>query len=279
MGIWRTVREAEHEIRRRIKHLLTYQKRRSADELRSASDVRQEILEQFESRVKLQGNERIFPFKKVLVRLQPNSKSMSKIFKTSFIQNGSLQSDIIRSLVESKARYSDEMEISVEIREYSAPGRPVQEESLDKPLFHIHFLQPDSLYRRNVPEINLVVSLGAAERREYRLKKECILIGRSAEIEDFEGRMVRINDVVFLDNGDEINSTVSGVHARIWFSFEKQGFLVLDEGSRYGTRVVRGDRSIDVPSAHDEGILLRPGDEIYCGRASLLLGAGSQEPV
>jgi hypothetical protein len=259
-----------------VGQILTHRKNRSAAEFRSASEIRQEIFEQLLSRIKLKGNEKVFPYKNVVVLLQPRSRSLSEAFESAFIQNGSLKSDIAQSLQDSKARYSGEMEVSVELLKDFSSGHSVSEESPPEPLFQIS-LQPDSMYWSEVPEIILVVSNGSAKQQEYRIRKERILIGCGSEVEDREGRMVRRNDVVFLDNGDDINSTVSDIHARIWFNFEKQEFFIMDEGSRYGTRIVRKGRSIDVPSVHDQGILLQSGDEIYCGRASLILGTDREK--
>jgi hypothetical protein len=75
--------------------------------------------------------------------------------------------------------------------------------------------------------------------------------------------------VVFLDNGDDINSTVGRAHARIWFDFEKNEFFIMDEVSRFGTIIMRENRSIDVPAGNPRGIRLRSGDAIYCGQACL----------
>ena len=106
-----------------------------------------------------------------------------------------------------------------------------------------------------------------AEQPVYRLKNDRILIGRLSEVTDREGRLVRKNDVVFLDNEDDINSTVGRIHARIWFDFEKQEFRIMDEVSRYGTRVLRDGRYLEIPGGNPRGVRLRSGDEIFCGQA------------
>ena len=81
--------------------------------------------------------------------------------------------------------------------------------------------------------------------------------------------MSRRNDVVFLDNGDETNSTVGRAHATVYFNREKNEFRLVDDVSRYGTRIFREGRSIEVPGGNRRGIRLRSGDEIYLGRACL----------
>jgi hypothetical protein len=112
-----------------------------------------------------------------------------------------------------------------------------------------------------------VITKGAAEQPEYRMKKERILVGRLPEVLDREGRLIRRNDLVFLDSGDDINSTVGRIHARIWFDSESREFCIMDEVSRYGTRIIRDGRSIEVPEGNQRGVRLRSGDEIYFGQA------------
>jgi hypothetical protein len=101
------------------------------------------------------------------------------------------------------------------------------------------------------------------------MKKERILVGRLAEVMDREGRLIRKNDVAFLDNEEDVNSTVGRIHARIWFDHERKDYCIIDEASRYGTRVIREGRSIEVPGGNTRGLRLRSGDEIYFGQACL----------
>ena len=46
-------------------------------------------------------------------------------------------------------------------------------------------------------------------------------------------------------------------------------YRICDDGSEFGTRVFRDGRPIDVPAGNRRGEKLRPGDEIYLGRACL----------
>ena len=46
-------------------------------------------------------------------------------------------------------------------------------------------------------------------------------------------------------------------------------YRICDDGSEFGTRVFRDGRPIEVPSGNRRGEKLRPGDEIYLGRACL----------
>jgi hypothetical protein len=260
MRIWDKLQETEQKLIKRVEHAFGQEK------VQTPVDVRREILEEVESKISIGTSGKVFPFSKVMILLQPHTQSQHGAFKTAFVQNGSLKADILQKLKETHARCPDELEINVELR-----WDPDLDQTRDfsNPSFKLNFLDPGPLGEQEVPEITLAVSKGAAEQPVYRMKKRRILIGCSSEVLDREGRMVRKNDVVFLDNGDDINSTVSGIHTRIWFDFEKKGFRIMDEGSRYGTRIVREKRSIEVPGGNDRGIRLRSGDEIYCGLACL----------
>ena len=50
-------------------------------------------------------------------------------------------------------------------------------------------------------------------------------------------------------------------------------YRLCDDGSEFGTRVFRDGRSIEVPAGDRRGEKLRPGDEIYLGRACLSLNS------
>lgn len=148
-------------------------------------------------------------------------------------------------------------------QEFASPEVASQE------LYKIDFIKPVQSGSQDVPEISLSVARGAAEQPDYRLKKERILIGRTPDVTDREGRIIRKNDVVFLDNDEDVNSTVGYSHARIWWDFEEKRFFLMDESSRYGTCIVRQGRSLEVPEGNHCGIRIYAGDEIYCGQACL----------
>jgi pSer/pThr/pTyr-binding forkhead associated (FHA) protein len=111
----------------------------------------------------------------------------------------------------------------------------------------------------------LTVVRGHAANTEYVLDKPRVNIGRMAELTDSEHRIVRRNDVVFEDGADEANGTVSRSHAHI--RCEHGEYRICDDESEFGTRIFRDGRGIDVPAGNRRGEKLRPGDEIYLGRA------------
>ena len=113
----------------------------------------------------------------------------------------------------------------------------------------------------------LAVLKGKTDRPEYLLEKVRTNIGRMAELTDSEHRVIRRNDIVFEEGADEANATVSRRHAHI--RLDDGDYRLCDDESEFGTRVFRDGRAIEVPAGNRRGERLRPGDEIYLGRACL----------
>ena len=113
----------------------------------------------------------------------------------------------------------------------------------------------------------LVLVKGKTECAEYSLQLVRTNLGRLPELTDADHRVVRRNHVVFEEGADEANATVSRQHAHI--RSEGGDYRLCDDSSEFGTRVFRDGRSIEVPAGDRRGEKLRPGDEIYLGRACL----------
>jgi pSer/pThr/pTyr-binding forkhead associated (FHA) protein len=113
----------------------------------------------------------------------------------------------------------------------------------------------------------VIVVKGKTGSTEYALERPRTNIGRLPELTDADHRVVRRNDVVFEEGADEANATVSRKHAHI--RLDSGDYRLCDDGSEFGTRIFRDGRSIEVPAGDRRGEKLRPGDEIYLGRACL----------
>jgi hypothetical protein len=260
MGIWEKLLNAARSILKRVR--LAF----GSETVRTPLEVRREILAQVKSRIATDTSENRFPYAKAIVWLQPPTGALRDVFEAAFLQEGSLKKDILELLKDANARHPEPFEVRVAFKRDLTLS---SEAPSPRPLFQLDFVKHDPSIGREIPETSFVVSKGSIEQPSYKLKKERILIGRLQEVLDREGRMIRTNDVVFLDNGDDVNSTVDFAHARIWFDFEKNEFFIMDEVSRFGTIVMRESRSIDVPAGNPRGIRLRSGDAIYCGQACL----------
>ena len=78
---------------------------------------------------------------------------------------------------------------------------------------------------------------------------------------------VRHNHLVFADDGSAVNATVSRAHAHIQHDREAEAFLLFDDGSSHGTRVLRGGRALAVPRQGTRGVRIEDGDELEFGSA------------
>ena len=226
--------------------------------------VRQEILDQIQSRIIVDAGSLFFPFEKVIVHLCPQTKLDCDAIEDTLVKNSRLKADIVKLLNEAQVRYPEELEAVVDSQQFPVSGPA---ESFSKPVFEMDFVKRVSTNNHRAPETKLNILKGVTERLEYVSEKDRILLGRSREVLDREGRMVRRNDVVFVDGDEEINCSVDRTHARIWYDREKDLFFLLDEGSRYGTRILRAGTVIEVPSGIPDGVCLQSGDDIYCGQA------------
>jgi hypothetical protein len=260
MSVWDAILKAKQNISAHIEDAM------GLGSAKTVMAIRQGILDQVESKIVSSTDGKKFPFGKAIVRLQPQTEAQRNSFEKAFLNQGTLRADILQKLADSQARYPGEFEAIIEIRHGVDSARA---QSSPRPLFEMDFIKHDSVRKQEIPETKLVVTKGTADRAEYRIKKERILIGSLSEVLDREGRMVRKNDVVFPNNGGEINSSVGYSHARIWFDFAKGEFCILDEVSRYGTRIVRDGLTIEVSSGDTNGIRLQSGDDIYFGQAGI----------
>lgn len=215
--------------------------------------VHHAILEEIESKVQTMARgERVFPFTRVVVTLVAADAERRAILQSAFGER--LGDDVREVLKASGCNLPRTLTVDVQTSE-----------SGDQP-FDIEYSS-----ERPAPVVlapaRVAVVKGKAERPEYVLEKARINLGRLAELTDPDHRVTRRNDVVFEEGVDEANGTVSRRHAHI--TLEDGDYRICDDGSEFGTRIFRDGRSIEVPAGNRRGEKLRPGDEIYLGRACL----------
>jgi hypothetical protein len=128
---------------------------------------------------------------------------------------------------------------------------------------------PAAMDTASLRQAQLVVLEGDATKKAYTLSGERTNVGRLAEVSDKHRRVVRRNQVVFLDADTETNQTVSRAQAHIRFTPPAE-YRLFDDHSSYGTRIMRNGRMIELPSGSPRGVQLRAGDEIHFGRARVL---------
>jgi hypothetical protein len=256
MGFLDKLLKTEQSLRKRIENAF------GDGSAQTPLEIRREILDQVEAHIVTDKGGKSFPYGEIIVRIHPQTDAMGDVFRTAFAENSSLGDDVREVLAGTGARFPQSLRVKSEIQEIAGP-------ELTEPVFALEFVRPQDISKDGRPQASLVVVKGAAEHPSYPLTKGRCLIGRLAELTDREGQMARRNEIVFLDSGEEINSTVGRAHAAVFYDPEKQEFRIVDEVSRYGTRIFREGRSIDVPGGNPRGIKLKPGDEIYLGRACL----------
>lgn len=115
-----------------------------------------------------------------------------------------------------------------------------------------------------LPALRLVVLRGRTGEKEHELALERINFGRHEKVASASGRGARKNHVWFAASED----TVSRAHARI----ERTGgaFLLFDEGSTSGTRVIRRGEEIELMPRGTRGVRLEPGDRIELGKGCVV---------
>jgi hypothetical protein len=229
-------------------------------------EVRRDILEQVEAHILIDKGGKAFPFGRILIYLHPQSQALRDVFQAAFLGDRSLENDIREMLKESGTGFPHGFTVSIELE---APCDPEPPAGGSRPVFTLEFISAEDVRKEQRPRATLIVLKGVAEQPVYQVDKDRVLIGRLGELLDREGQMTRRNDIVFLDNGEEINSTIGRAHAAVYFDRERRVFRITDEVSRYGTRIFRDGRTIEVPGGNPRGIRLRSGDEIHLGRGCL----------
>jgi hypothetical protein len=119
-------------------------------------------------------------------------------------------------------------------------------------------------------ELHLTVVAGSAAKSRYNFKLSRINIGRLNDVLDRQHRIVRQNQVAFVDGDDDVCQSVSRAHAHLSFDATSGQAVLHDDGSTHGTRVVRAGRTIVVPRS-GRGLKLRDGVDVLLGQARLRL--------
>jgi hypothetical protein len=220
--------------------------------------VHRAILESIESRVQtVARGKRIFPYGHVTVTLVSADTDRRALYQTAFGEGGRLESDVQEALDSAECEVPRGFGVEVKTAEAGEKNFTIE--------YSVAASKVATPAARGAGR--LIVVKGKTGQGEYALEKARTNLGRMAELTDTEHRVVRRNDVVFEEGGDEANATVSRRHAQI--RLDDGEYRLCDEGSEFGTRVLRDGRAIEVPAGNRRGERLRAGDEIFLGRACL----------
>jgi len=267
----RAARKAEDIIQRRIDTLFP-------QDPASLLELRHQILEKVEDRIEFDRGGASFPYDRVTITFPEAEDDQRDALNRALGAERPIRDDIIALLHAHNCRMASEPAVAVE---FASPD----ELPATSP-FQIDFSRKsseagktDAARREPQPAAMLKVLKGAADPMVCNISKKRTRIGRVKELFDIDGAIARRNDLAFEDNKDEVNASVGRAHATIVFDSEAREFRVVDETSRFGTRIFRDDRTISVlPTGR--GIPLKNGDEIYLGRACVrfeMPGDRSQE--
>ena len=223
--------------------------------------VHRAILQEIESKVQtLPRGQRVFAAGRVVVTLASADANRRAIYETAFGER--LEADIREALESAQCEIPRGFSVDV----VTVEDGPPYSIAYEKPAPAAATTSAAPAAEASKPA-RLVIVKGKTEHDEYSLHRARTNIGRLPELTDSDHRVIRRNDVVFEEGATNDNSTVSRKHAHI--RFENGEYRLCDDESEFGTRVFRDGRAIDVPSGNRRGEKLRPGDEIYLGRACL----------
>jgi hypothetical protein len=238
----------------------------------SAIEIVHAVVDQAEQQVQEAGRgRRVFPFNRVVVQVPVGARDRQAKARFAAVAAGppSLANRIRERL----------QAMGCKIQDLTADVVYVPEPHADwqSPEFHVEFeraeIAPAPPERAAAasgppPRLRLTVLSGTADRRVYVFAAGRVDIGRRADVVDARQRLVRTNNVAFSEDGADINRTVSRRHAHIVYGATDREYRLWDDRSAHGTAVVRGGRTIPVPSG-SRGTRLQSGDEIVVGQARL----------
>lgn len=234
-------------------------------------DVVQAIVSDSERGIQAIGRgRRVFPFNDIRVQIVASDKPVRAQFDAVIAGPPTLRQRITERL---NAAGCDVAPVEVHVAYVAKPRT-----DWAQPEFHVEFTQVDrpAPSPPPIPRFEAIVSAGVAEHPAYSLNDPTIALGRGVEVRDARQRLLRINQIVFVEGGGPVNDTVSRRHAHIELDAASGRYRLFDDGSARGTSVIRGGRAVVVPPGA-RGLLLQSGDEIALGDARLRVKRGRDD--
>jgi len=209
---------------------------------------------------------RVFPFNSVTLTVLAPSREERARFEAVLAGELPLRGRIIEHL-RSKSCAIDDLTLDVAYVAKAPKG-------WRHPQFTLAFARVARAPAKEAPReaafsrIDLTVVRGTAERKTYSFTAKRIDLGRCAEVRDTRNRLIRTNQVAFVEGSGEVNQSVSRRHAHLAYEPASGGYRLRDDGSAHGTSVIRNGSTVAVPPG-SLGIRLRTGDELVLGEARL----------
>jgi hypothetical protein len=255
------LRRFERQVDEKLRKLFSA----SAGESKDMLEIHRSILDEITTKIQpLRRGKRGFPYDHVIVHIPVPDPERRASFAMTFADGDELTADIRDALLQADCDPPSDLRAEVVLDEQEMPPASARG-------FHIVYRRRDLDVASSPASIPAAAQLrilgGKASKEIFPLDALLLNIGRLNEVLDDHHRLVRRNDVVFEDGDDPANATVSRAHAHIQFDAAAGEYRLYDDHSAYGTSLFRGSALIHVPGGSGRGVALRPGDEIYFGRA------------
>lgn len=229
-----------------------------------APEIRKAILKTLDGQLQERGyNRRSLPFNTLEISLLAETEDRQAILDDAFIAHERLQNDILTHLRAEHCETPEDLQVTVKLVEKGDSSWP-------HTAFHIVFKRRQAAVLPAVAlgKIRLRVETGATANRQVTFSEPLIYLGRQAASQSNSSHAVRENHVVFLEQDDEINRSVSNRHAHIKRHPQTGEYLLFDDGSLNGTTILRDAKNIQV-RPNGRGVALRTGDKIFLGKAGI----------
>lgn len=226
-----------------------------------------EVLDEIEDRLEPSGGRgRVFPYDRVLVEFRvasadrPAARALVRDLPERMRERLRARGCAPRADLEIRMRYVDEAG-----------------DDWGEPLFRIRYRRKRAVIPAGAeatsrptpapeapPALRLAILRGRTGEKEHALALARINLGRLEKVASAGGKGSRKNHVWFAASED----TVSRAHAHI----ERVGgdYLLFDEGSASGTRVLREGEEIELMPRASRGVRLRDGDRIELGKGCVI---------
>jgi hypothetical protein len=265
MDLLRKARDLEARITGRLD--------RSVGELvqsgaREPLEIVHAIVETVQEQIQPSGRgRRVFPFNAIAVTiLAPSRDARARL--EAVVADGPPLRDRIAARLQSAGCLLEDLNVTVHFEAKPRRGWT----STD---FHLGFareVRPEAPAPPPPPKparLELTVVSGTAEQGTYNLEPSPrIDLGRGTEVRDDRHRLIRTNQVAFVERSGDVNQTVSRRHAHLSYDPGSHTFRLHDDGSEHGTSIVRNGRTVPVPRG-SRGVRVAGGDVIVLGDARL----------
>lgn len=260
------LRQVERKIEEHFRRWLSPEA--GAAEGREVIEVHREILDDATHHISLlQRGRKTFPYNRLNIQVVVPDESRRPVFQMALAEGDQLKQDILEALRQAGCEVPTDLQVATEILPEPTPDTG----SLG---FYIAYqrlaeAKPEPVAPAAKGTARLTVLAGEAIPPIMDLVKSRTTLGRMSDLVDDQQRLIRRNDLAFAEAAEGPNATVSRAHGFIQLDSATGEYRLHDEGSAYGTAVLRDGRLIPVPARTGRGITLRSQDEIYLGQARL----------